>query len=377
MSDTSTPQFLRIDVAAASRRYPIFVGPDLLQRQEVREAVRAIFADRKVMLVSDDTVASLYAEALRRDLEDIGVRVIAVHTFPAGEQSKSMSTVENICRHAVRVGLDRDSLLAVLGGGVPGDVAGFAAAVYMRGIDFVQTPTSLLAMVDSSVGGKTGVDLPEGKNLVGAFHQPSLVLADVQRLATLPGRQLGSGLAEVVKYGAIMDAGFFERLEELGGQLLRPDPDLYTWIVAHCCRCKSRIVERDESETRNIREILNYGHTFGHALESLGGFRILTHGEAVAVGMLMAARLGVLLRICPPEVPVRLERLIERLKLPVRAELPGITAEAVLETMGKDKKVRRGRLRFVLPEDLGRVIIRECSERERILEAIEYYLGSA
>jgi 3-dehydroquinate synthase len=256
-----------------------------------------------------------------------------------------------------------------------GDVAGFFAATFLRGITLVQVPTTLLALVDSSVGGKVGVDLPEGKNLVGAFHQARLVLGEVAVLTTLPVREVRNGLAEVIKYGIIMDNELFTLLETAADRLVPPDLPLYEQVVSRCCTLKARVVEQDEKET-GLRAILNYGHTFAHALETVGEFRALRHGEAVSVGMGMAADLAARTGACAPEVGRRLDALLERCGLPRRLErLPGITPQAVLDCMYRDKKVRAGRLRLVLPREIGAVELVEWRDRDVLLRAIGGRIG--
>ncbi len=365
----------RLEVQTESGPYPILVAEGTLSLPPVRRELRERLADRDCLIVTDDAVAPLYLAPLARAVEAAGARSWTTTVFPAGEASKTLATLANLYHLAVGNGLGRNALFIALGGGVVGDVTGFAAATYMRGIAYIQVPTTLLAMVDSSVGGKTAVDLPEGKNLVGAFHQPELVLAELNWLRSLPPRQVRCGVAEVIKYGVILDPEFFAYLEAAMPMLLALDATACRHVVLQSCRLKAQVVARDEKESKGIREILNFGHTFGHAIEALGGYSALTHGEAVAVGMLMAAELSERLGLASGGTAARLEALVQAAGLPVRARLPGAAAEAVLESMFRDKKVRRGRLRLVLVRDIGAVQVVECAERKLLLEVIGRYSG--
>ncbi|NOY82252.1 MAG: 3-dehydroquinate synthase [Kiritimatiellaeota bacterium] len=341
----------------------------------VRRELRERLADRDCFVITDDTVGPLYLAPLVRVVKEVGARSCATTAFPAGEASKTLATLGDLCRRAVENGLDRQALFIALGGGVVGDLTGFAAATYMRGVAYIQVPTTLLAMVDSSVGGKTAVDLPEGKNLVGAFHQPELVLAQLNWLRTLPPRQVRCGVAEVIKYGVILDPEFFAYLEASMPELLVLDATVCRQVVLQSCRLKAQVVAQDENESKGIREILNFGHTFGHAVEALGGYSTVTHGEAVAVGMLMAAGLSERLGLAPEGTAARLEALIRAAGLPVRAQPPGATPDAILEGMSRDKKVKHGQLRLVLVRDIGVAQVVECNDRELLLEVIGRYCG--
>lgn len=301
------------------------------------------------LLVCDSRVEKLYGEWARETFEPDDVFV-----FPAGESSKNIDNVIGVCRRAAELRLDRHSTFIALGGGVTGDLTGFAAAIYLRGVDVVQIPTTLLAMVDSGVGGKTAVDIPEGKNLVGAFHQPRRVIADPHFLRTLPVRELRNGLAEVVKTAMLGDAPLFLELEKLGAAVLTdPLPEkLYERIIFRCCQVKGKIVAADENE-HGRRAVLNYGHTFGHALELMSGFE-LPHGEGVAIGMAVAAKLAVKLGRLQPRTAARQEELLRALGLPV--DVPaGTDPEAWMAAMAGDKKARDGRVVLILPEDIGEV----------------------
>lgn len=302
----------------------------------------------KTLLVCDSNVAELYRAEAEKRLSPADTFV-----FPAGEKSKTIDTVMALCRRAAALKLDRKCAFVALGGGVTGDLTGFAAAIYLRGVDVLQIPTTLLAMVDSSVGGKTAVDIPEGKNLVGAFHQPCRVVIAPELLATLPERELKNGLAEAVKTAVLGDAELFALLEARAGELLaKPLPaPLYAEIIRRCCQVKAAIVAADAHEHGN-RAFLNYGHTFGHALELLSDFRI-AHGEGVALGMTVAAKLAVKLGICDAETEKRQLALLRELRLPT---VPPPTApEAWFEAMRGDKKARDGKIVFILTEAIGKV----------------------
>jgi 3-dehydroquinate synthase len=301
------------------------------------------------LLVCDSNVAALHREKAERFL---GVADTVV--FPAGESAKNFDTLAAICRRAAALKLDRHCTFVALGGGVTGDLTGFAAAIYLRGVNVMQIPTTLLAMVDSSVGGKTAVDIPEGKNLVGAFHQPCRVVIDPGLLETLPVRELENGLAEVVKTAVLGDAPLFEKLEANAGRLLeKPLPRaLYKEIILRCCRVKSAIVAADAHE-HGQRAFLNYGHTFGHGLELLSGFRI-AHGEGVAIGMTVAAELAVRLGLFAPEAAARQRELVRALGLPTGVP-KGTAPGAWFDAMRGDKKARGGRIVLILPEAIGKV----------------------
>jgi 3-dehydroquinate synthase len=289
--------------------------------------------------------------------------------LPAGEAHKNLDAVAKVLDALAQLGATRDACVLALGGGVVGDIAGFAAACWMRGIDFVQFPTTLLAMVDSSVGGKTGVDHPAGKNLIGAFHQPRAVIADLDTLATLPDRELRAGLAEVVKTACIGDADFFAWLEAHVDALLARDADALTHAVVTCCRFKAGVVMRDERE-RGERALLNLGHTFGHALEAEAGYGTLLHGEAVAIGMMLAARLSTHLGMAGADDGGRLQGLLQRIGLPT-ATPPGMAPDALLARMRLDKKNRSGALRLILWRGIGRAeIVTDVAEAD-ILQLLD------
>ena len=338
-----TQRELRVELGA--RSYPIRIGAGLLERAD---AWREMLPGRQLLVVSDEHVAPLYAA---RFAAGCGDRQLAQLVLPAGEEHKTLASCARIFDALAQLRASRDACIVALGGGVIGDLAGFAAACWMRGIAFVQVPTTLLAMVDSSVGGKTAVDLPQGKNLVGAFHQPRAVLIDTATLGTLPERELRAGMAEVIKYGALGDAAFFAWLERNAAALLARDAVALTEAIAHCCAQKAGIVARDETE-QGERALLNFGHTFGHALEVVGGYGTLLHGEAVAIGMCLAARLSTRLRRAPQEDAERLQSLLARCGLPTTVP-DGTDPNAMLAAMKLDKKNLSGRLRLILWRGIG------------------------
>ena len=323
--------------------YPIRIGPGLL---DDGEALAAQVRGRHVLLVSDSHVGPLYAARVVAALAAHSQAQVLVHCIAAGEAAKTLDGFAALMRELADFGATRDACVFALGGGVVGDLAGFASACWMRGIDVVQLPTTLLAMVDSAVGGKTAVDLPQGKNLVGAFHPPRAVFADTAALRTLPERELRAGLAEVVKYGAIVDALFLDWLEGSVDDLLARDDTALAAAIARSCAHKAAIVERDPFERRE-RALLNFGHTFAHAIEAEQGYGGLVHGEAVAIGMVLAARLSAALRLAAPAHADRLAALLHRFGLPT-ALPPGLDPQALVARMRLDKKVQAGGLRFVL-----------------------------
>lgn len=314
----------------------------------------AALAPSSIFVVTNPTVGGLYGAAVERALAAAApagsVRMIEV---PDGERYKTMATVESIYDRVLDAGIDRKGVLVALGGGVIGDITGFAAATILRGVRFVMMPTTLLAHVDSSVGGKTGIDRAHGKNLVGAFHQPNLVLIDPDSLATLPHREYLAGLGEVVKYGVILDRGLFEMLEAQAAAVVAREPAVMTPIIARCVRLKADVVEKDELETTGLRRILNFGHTVAHAIEQVTGYDRFLHGEAVSIGMAVAARLSASRGWCRPEVPRRLESLLERLGIDHRVP-EGLDRDGVSRAIALDKKAERSRVAYVICEDLGR-----------------------
>ncbi len=310
---------------------------------------RAVGMGGGAAVVSNPTVAALYGPAVRESLEAAGFTVATVE-IPDGEEYKNSATLNQLYDDLLAAGIDRSSFIVALGGGVVGDVAGYAAATWLRGIPFVQVPTTLLAQVDSSVGGKTGIDHPKGKNLIGAFYQPRLVLIDVDTLATLDQRQFRAGIAEVIKYGVAVDRPFFEFIESHCAEILAMDPDVLIEIIHRSCRLKAQVVELDEKEA-GLRAVLNYGHTLGHAFESLSGYRGLVHGEAVAIGMVLAARVSLAEGFCGREELSRISALIARCGLPV--EIPHFDRQQLLKIVAADKKSKGGSISFICNKGIG------------------------
>jgi 3-dehydroquinate synthase len=327
---------------------------------------------RAVLVVTDENVRA-HAENLQKALDRSQFRTGLVVLKP-GEDQKTLATAAQLYDRLVELRADRRTLVLAVGGGVIGDVAGFAAATFARGLPLLSAPTTLLAMVDSSVGGKVGVNHPRAKNLIGAFHQPVGVWIDLETLRSLPEREFRSGLAEVVKYGVILDAEFFAYLEEHSVAILKREPNVLEHIVARCCRLKADVVERDEREESGLRALLNYGHTFGHAFEAIGGYGNWLHGEAVSAGMICASRLAELRGLIHAEVSARQKRLLETFGLPV-APLAWPAGE-LLEAMSLDKKVQNGRMRFVLPERIGKASLVEAVPRELVERVLSELLPS-
>lgn len=303
----------------------------------------------RVALITNPTVAALYGDCVLRSLEDAG-NSVSVIEIPDGEEYKNAATLNRVYDGLIDAGLDRRSFIVALGGGVVGDMAGFAAATYLRGIPFVQAPTTLLAQVDSSVGGKTGIDHPRGKNLIGAFYQPRLVLIDVETLTTLPVREFCAGMAEVVKYGVALDCAFFEYLERNVNAILDMERGRLIEVIHSCCRIKARVVELDEREA-GLRAVLNYGHTLGHALETMAGYRQMVHGEAVAIGMALAARISTALGHCSAADGARVTALLEKFGLALTP--PPVEPGRLLDILSKDKKSRGGTISFVCNRGIG------------------------
>lgn len=340
-----------VTVDLGDRTYPIHIGPGLLDR--AGELILPVMSGNRVLIVTDDQVAPLYLERLERSLAAAGA--MPMHTvMPAGEKTKDFPHLEALLDAMLSTRVERGTLIVALGGGVVGDLTGFAASILLRGVDFVQIPTTLLAQVDSSVGGKTGINTRHGKNLVGAFHQPRLVLADTALLDTLPRRQVLAGYAEVVKYGIIDDPDFFAWLEANGAALIAGDADARRHAVATSCRAKARIVAADEREG-GVRALLNLGHTFGHALEAETGFSDeLLHGEGVAIGMVMALRLSAMLGLSPATDAERLVRHLDAVGLPSGLAGPRLWDVArLIGHMRGDKKVKDGAMTFVLARGIG------------------------
>ena len=352
-----------LTVALGERSYPIHVGDGLLRR--AGELLGPV-ATRRVIIVTNPVVAKHHADVLRTALAAVGIETELI-LIPDGEAHKDWTTLYGIHTRLLELKAERSTVLIALGGGVIGDVAGFAAATYQRGMPLVQVPTTLLAQVDSAVGGKTAVNHPLGKNMIGAFYQPLAVISDIAALSTLPDREYRAGIAEVIKYGAIRDLGLFEWLEVNIERLCDRDAEAVTHAVIESCRIKAEIVAADERETGD-RVLLNFGHTFGHAIEAATGYGTWLHGEAVAAGMILASRLSTIAVGLEIDAVQRLRALVERAGLPTDA--PSLDLGAWLEQMSRDKKVERGALRFVLLESLGRAALRRDITAEQLASAL-------
>lgn len=341
----------RVEVSLAQRSYSIDISSG--QFDQFAGAIETAIDDvSHAIVIADEAIDMKWAASLARSFDSTKVR-LSKTTVPSGEPSKSMEYFERLLQWILQEGGDRRSVVVAIGGGVIGDLAGYVAASFTRGIRFVQVPTTLLAMVDSSVGGKTGINLPGAKNMVGAFWQPSLVLIDTSVLSTLPDRSYFSGLAEVVKYGVIEEAEFFEWLEANATRLIDRDDQSLRHAIEESCQCKAKVVGEDERETSGRRAILNYGHTFAHAIEATAGYGTLLHGEAVSIGMQMAARLAIDLGMTSGDLLERQTKLLQACRLPVT--FGAADAEKMLPVMMRDKKVAHGKLRFILPTEIGMV----------------------
>ncbi|MBF0537823.1 MAG: 3-dehydroquinate synthase [Nitrospirae bacterium] len=351
-----------VPVSLGNRSYDIAIGHGMLDG--VGQRLKDCGFGKTLAIVSNQTVFGLYGERVLSSVEAAGFKCSHV-LIPDGEEYKDLNWINYILSELLKRGLDRKSALIALGGGVIGDITGFAASIYMRGIGYVQIPTTLLAQVDSSVGGKTGVNHALGKNMIGAFYQPRLVWIDIETLSTLPWRQRLSGLAEVIKYGVIWDAEFFRYLMEKTDELLSFVPDNLIHIIKRSCQIKAEVVSEDETES-GLRAILNYGHTVGHAIEAITGYRRFLHGEAIAIGMYAAACLAVELSMLESHALPQLRNVLELYHLPFRVPAD-INHQQLLELMYRDKKVISGGLRFVLPVKLGSVKLVSVSDEGSIL----------
>jgi 3-dehydroquinate synthase len=344
----------KITVNLGPQSYEIMIGSNLLD--QLGSFCRQAGLSGRCAIVTNPTVAALYLERVAGSLKVAGFNPLVIE-LPDGEQYKTIDTVGTIYDQLIEGGLDRRCFIVALGGGVVGDMAGFAAATYLRGIPFVQVPTTLLAQVDSSVGGKTGVDHRLGKNLIGAFYQPTVVVADVDTLSTLPVREYRAGLAEVVKYGMVLDAGLFELLEREKEAVIRGDKGVLARIVARCCRIKADVVEKDERES-GLRAVLNYGHTLGHAFETLSGYSQLLHGEAISIGMVLAAGISKAEGLCSSADEERLIDMLIGFGLPVTAP-DRFSLEELASALSKDKKSRAGSLNYICNNGIGGYAMRE------------------
>lgn len=376
-SGTAAANAKSLSVALGARSYRIDIGAGLLAHTPA--ALKEHFARPKTAIITDRNVAKLHLETLTRALDDHGFEH-SNHILPPGEATKSFDQLIALCDDLLAAGIERQDTIIALGGGVIGDLGGFAAAILRRGVKFIQIPTSLLAQVDSSVGGKTGINSKHGKNLIGAFHQPAAVLADIDLLATLPAREFRAGYAEVVKYGALGDAALFDWLEQTREAIFSGDREARMTMIAACCNAKAEIVARDERES-GARALLNLGHTFGHALEAAAGYSArLLHGEGIAIGMVLAARLSEQLEYCAPGAAARIENHLNDAGLPTRiGDIDGDICgpDELLDIMMQDKKTVAGKMNLILLNKLGDAFITGdvTAERLRAFLAQEYGRG--
>lgn len=357
----------RVKVELGNRSYEILIGRDLLA--DLGQRCQKLGLGSRCAIITDANVGRHYAKETKGLLETAGFQTTLI-TIPAGEKSKSLKYVGECYDAMAKHRLERKSFIVALGGGVVGDLAGFVASSYLRGIPFIQIPTTLLAQVDSSVGGKTGINLKAGKNLVGAFYQPRLVVCDLATLDTLPDREMRAGLAEVIKYGIIYDAPFFRRLEQQMDAALSRDPAVLAKIVARCCEIKADVVSQDETES-GLRAILNFGHTIGHALEAISGYGKYLHGEAISIGQVYAARLSHKVLGLPRTDVERIRSLLERAGLPIEARLSASQKQKLLAAMKLDKKVSAGEIKFVLARQMGKVEFGQRVPEADVLAALE------
>src|SRR2546425_11422 len=355
---------MNIDVQLGSRSYAIVVERGALASVGAR--LKSLGVGSRAALVSAAGILSAHGKTVTESLEKAGFTVTTLEV-PDGEAAKTLGVAERCWNALLEAGLDRTSTVLALGGGAVGDVAGFVAATYMRGVNFVQLPTTLLAQVDASIGGKTAIDHPRAKNLIGAFHQRRLVLADTGALQSLPEREYRSGLAEVIKHGIVLDAGYFDEVERNAAALAKREPETLEQIVAGSCRLKASVIERDEQEAE-LRHVLNYGHTIGHAIEAVTGYARFAHGEAVSLGMAAEAGVAERLGLAAAGTRARQVRLLETMGLPVREV--GEAPERVIEAMARDKKGKEGRVPFVLAPEIGRFRIVFDVPKPVILEAL-------
>lgn len=342
-----------VQVSLGARSYTIHIGGQLLSK--LGDHCRRLKLGERCAIITDSNVGPKYADSAVRSLKMAGF-VPSVITVPAGETAKSLKVVGECYDQLAMKRLERKSFVVALGGGCVGDLAGFVASTYLRGIPFVQVATTLLAQVDSSVGGKVGINLKAGKNLVGSFHQPRVVLCDLDVLSTLPDREYRAGLAEVVKYGAIRDSEFFKKLSKDLEKILKRDETTLSTVVSRCCAIKAEVVGEDEFETTGIRALLNFGHTIGHGIEAYSGYGEYLHGEAISVGMVAAAKLSSRLLQFPESEVEQIRDLLDRIGLPTRIKLTPRKREALFDAMKLDKKVASGELKFVLLQALGQAV---------------------
>ncbi len=358
--------YLAAQVTHSGGSYPVLVGWGLLE--QLGDRLKELDIQGPVYIITDTNLLPLWCRTAQRSLQASGV-VAHVYAIPPGEPSKTLDMAGHIYQWLTEHRAERGHAIIGLGGGVVGDLAGFVAATFLRGVPFVQVPTSLAAMVDASIGGKVAVDLPQGKNLVGAFYQPRLVLADVQCLTTQSRRGLAEGWAEAIKHGLILDAGLFETFEQHAEELLALEPEITTQVIRRSMAIKAQVVTEDERETLGRRILLNYGHTIGHALEAATGYGQYLHGEAVSVGMMGAARISQRMGLLEESVVERQRRVLERMGLPLAC--PGVDRQALLAAMALDKKTAGRAIRWVLLEGLGRAMVRRDVPQELVLETLE------
>jgi len=342
----------KIRVHLKANSYDILIGPGVLSA--AGQAIAKLKLGDSAYIITNSFLKNKYGKILNSSLNKYGISTL-FHAIPDSEKSKSLKQASSIIAGLSRYGVKRKIFIVSLGGGVVGDISGFVASIYKRGIPYIQIPTTLLAQVDSSIGGKTAVDLQEGKNLIGAFYQPRLVLSDCRVLKSLPLRQIKSGLAEVIKYGAIKDRGLFLYLEKNHSRILKKGINFFEFIVTRCSRIKASVVEKDEKENLGLRTILNFGHTIGHAIEAASGYCGYNHGEAIALGMLIASGIGNKMGLTQHSACVRLEMLIKRIGLPTKINLPGLSVKSIIKTHYLDKKFTGRKNRFVLIKDIGKV----------------------
>ena len=350
-----------LKVNLEDRSYPIYIGSDVSLNNEIYSKH---ISSNKIALITNEQIADLYLTEISQTLNAFDLKTLVL---PEGETEKNLETVGKAVEFLSDNGIDRDSSIIAFGGGVIGDITGFVASSYMRGIKFLQVPTTLLAQVDSSVGGKTGVNINTGKNLIGSFYQPSAVIADTRYLNSLEPNRLSEGLAEVIKYGLIRDEDFFKWLSKNTSRILALEPEVMTHLIERCCQIKAEIVSEDEREG-SIRAILNYGHTFGHAIESLTDYSVYTHGEAVSIGMVMAASMAERMGMLSQDDKTDITNLLESVNLPTKK--PDLNNNDFLESMKRDKKVQDGEIRLILLDSIGRAIISNDYPSEILMETI-------
>ena len=357
---------VRVDVGLKEHGYPIYIGTDFLTR--VGEMMKPFARSSKVFVITDNLVGALYLPMVKTSLEQAGFTVFDL-VVPQGEASKSFDRAKELLERILKTGCDRQSVVVALGGGVVGDLAGFCASLLLRGVDFIQIPTTLLAQTDSSVGGKTAVNTAVGKNLVGTFHQPKAVFIDVSTLKTLDPQQILAGFAEVVKYGLALNADFWNWLVDNGESVLALDDTVLSYAVEQCCRIKTAVVEADEFEETGLRALLNYGHTIGHAIESVSGLRgSILHGEAVAIGSVLAAYLSADLGLCDAGLPDAVAQQYEKWGLPTRFD--ALKVSELMTAMHRDKKTTGSHLNFVLLEGIGSGVLVHDIEPNAVIKVL-------